>query len=280
MNTTTKLSVPYLAVFLFLSLIIFTPTYGGVTDPAKRVLSDSLQSSHLLLKQGESQLNHKAYRKALASFLKAKNLLPATVGEGQQYEVMYGIAQANYFLGFYNESTPLLKSCQTYYLGKDSQIYLHTIYYLALSLEKQGRSIDSSFELMLGFDECNRLGVPEMKYYFFEVEGIINYSAEKYLITIQKLESSSAFFEKKGDFANVALCHFYIGMSYELMGQKEKGIAYYKKIDEIFTRYGYVHPEFRPAYEKLIAQAKKDTKRLYYIEQLQKADLIIKSNYP
>jgi AraC-like DNA-binding protein len=76
--------------------------------------------------------------------------------------------------------------------------------------------------------------------------------------------------------------NYYLGNSYYKLGQKEKGLHYFKKNDSILNVTNDLYPSLIPAYEYLINDRKenKDLKgQLYYTNQLLKIDSIVDKDY-
>lgn len=249
---------------------------------AKKSVDNALIGSAYLTK-GILYYGNKKHNEALDLFLRANQYICKTTDNYLIHKVKYHIAVIKLYLGFYDEAVSIFRECASYFKEENDRAYLNSLRCLALSYNKVGDYGFCSQTNALGFTECRRLKIPEMKVYFMHSEGINNYFKHNYGKAIKDIKSSLAAIQKNGDFANISIGNFYIGKSYWAQDKKEKALPYFLKVDKIFNEKGYLRPDLREVYELLITYYKKrdnPLKQLYYVDQLIKADnLLFETNH-
>lgn len=156
----------------------------------------------------------------------------------------------------YDEAIPMINSANEYYSKlenrNDSSSYLMSLnalkdinlkmgfYEKATQKYHQGKALNASLK-----DKTIEA--------FLDVyEGFNQYELKNYDQSINLLNSSLPALEKRSDFSRLSMADYYLGLCYYDMGEKEKGIAYFKKVDSVFVEHNYTRPRFRKAYEVMI----------------------------
>jgi hypothetical protein len=197
------------------------------------------------------------------------------------YKNRFATAQAKYASGYYDEAIALFNQCKWYYKERNGRRYLHSMHYQALCNFKKGDLASANLLSFLGSDESDRLKDNLMKAYFWQAQGLVSFSDQKYGNAIRELETIVSTIEANVDLENTTLTKFYIGKSYWLLRQQEKAIPYFKAVAATFNKHHYAHPDTREAFEHLIAYYKDNPDaQLEYINQLQQADQFMAGKYP
>ncbi|MFK7747516.1 MAG: helix-turn-helix domain-containing protein [Kordia sp.] len=221
------------------------------------------------------------YQKALDYFVTAQSVAKFKNDLSSQYYIKYNIALLKRFLGEYEEAETLFLECKKIEesskdVNQKSPIktlfQLSSIYYETEQIEKCTEINKEGIQL------AKTLG-NESKYYSFVANEGINLNVKgDYKASIDSLEKGYLHL-KEGD---QQVIDFYLGRSYYLSGEKEKGLNYFKKVDATFNQTNDLYPPLIGAYEYLIndSKRKKDKEsQLYYTNQLLKIDSILDKNY-
>jgi AraC-like DNA-binding protein len=221
------------------------------------------------------------YNAALDNFITANNYLTKTNNENLKHLSRFSIANIKFYLGFYDEALLLYKECAEYYKEDDIDGYLSSLHAISLCYNK-----------MQEYDLCsatNAEGVAITKktsgsnrYYFIHSEGVNQHSRKNYVKSINYLNEALPSIVKNDDFSNESIAYFYLGKNYMALGQIEKALPYFKKVDKIFSEKNYISPDLRENFEILINYYKEqeDTRlQLHYINKLIKADKILNENF-
>jgi len=245
---------------------------------SKKSKDDALMGSAYLSK-GTAYYGMKLHQQAMDNYLTANEYISKTKDQYLAHKVKYCIALTKFYIGFYDEAVSLLQECIEYYKERNPRPYLNSLHSLGLCYNKLGNYGKCTEINELGTAESKRLKIEEMIPYFNHSEGINEYFKKNYGTSIKHIESSMETINKNNDFASEAIGYFYIGKSYWSLHQKEKAVLYFLKVDKIFNDKKYLRPDLRQSFELMISyyKAKKDVdKQLYYIDQLLKADTLLR----
>ena len=237
------------------------------------------------LSKGVVYYSQKKYNHALDYFIKANDYIYRTNNDYLKYKTKYSIANIKFYLGFYDEAVVLLKECVHYFNQSDynnSKGYFTSLHALGLCYNKTGDLDLCSATNEKGIAESKKRNYPEEAIYFIHSEGINQYSKKNYAAAIEKLTSVLPAIKKNEDFANETLSYFYLGKSYMALGDPEKSLTYFKKVDRAIGEKDYIRPDLRENFEILINyyREKDDLHaQLHYINRLIKADSILNLNY-
>ncbi|RTY87418.1 AraC family transcriptional regulator [Flavobacterium sp. RSP15] len=248
---------------------------------AKRTNSAELIGSAYMTK-GIVYYDDKKMMKALDNYLIADDYISKTNDEYLIYKLKYCKALTKYYLGFYHEAISLFKECVTYFKEQNDHAYVNSLYSLGQCYSRVNKYQLSSQINQIGIKAAIQFEIFRMKSYFLFSEGINQSFKHNYVDAIKKLSLALPDIKSNKDFANETLAYFYIGKNYWSQNQKEKAVAYFKKVDIIFQQQNYISPELREAYELLIDYSliKNDKKaHLIYVDQLLKIDQLLEHNY-
>lgn len=215
--------------------------------------------------------NSKTYKEALENYLLADQYLAGTTNAYLQHKLKYNIALVKYYTEHYDEALDLLRSCRSYFQENSVPGYLNTLL-LQGRCHQQMKNYGLSRSVnRLGLMEGERLGYPDLTFYFLQSEGINHTMEGNYLLALAHLDSSLHLIRARGnDFANEVLSEFYLGKSYWELGHREKAVAYFKKVDASFTNRGYMKAELLSAYPYLTehySSSKNQELRLQYLKK-------------
>lgn len=248
---------------------------------AKRTNSAELIGSAYMTK-GIVYYDDKKMMKALDNYLIVDDYISKTNDEYLIYKLKYCKALTKYYLGFYHEAISLFKECVTYFKEQNDHAYVNSLYSLGQCYSRVNKYQLSSQINQIGIKAAIQFEIFRMKSYFLFSEGINQSFKHNYVDAIKKLSLALPDIKSNKDFANETLAYFYIGKNYWSQNQKEKAVAYFKKVDIIFQQQNYISPELREAYELLIDYSliKNDKKaHLLYVDQLLKIDQLLEHNY-
>ena len=228
----------------------------------------------------------KHYTNALDNYIFAYDNLKDSKDDNLKYESKFYIAHIKLYLGFYDEAIALYKETCSYYSKTNDYNsnggYLSSLHSLSLCYNRKGDYNQCTATTTLGLAECNRLKNTHMPAFFKHSEGINQYYKKQYNKAIEALNSTLPDMVTNNDFANESSSYFYIGKSYAALGDNDKAMTYFRKVDRIFTDKQYIRPDLRENLEILINHYKDlgDTKiQLHYINKLIKADSILNQNF-
>lgn len=247
---------------------------------------DTLLLGNAFLTKG-LQLNfRRKYDQALENYLIAEGYLHKTEDAYSKHKLLFAIGQLKNYLGMYDEALPMIDSANRYYAKlenqNDSSLYLYSLnamkdihmdlgnYNKATQLYYQGKSLNTAYQ------NANIEALLDL------YEGYNQYQQQNYPKAIELVHAAMPEFEKKEDFSRTSMADFYLGLCYFDMGENEKGIRYFKKMDSVFVKEHYTRPRFRVAYEKMIQyyqQNNQPKEQLWAVNQLLAVDDKLNSYY-
>lgn len=224
----------------------------------------------------------KEHEPALDAYLKAEKYLSAGSDAYSKYKLRYAIAQTKYYLGFYHEAVALLEPCLAYFEAASTRGYLNTLHSLGLCYAKLGRVGDSESLNRLGLEKSAASGIDAMVPYFKHSQGLNLYLRGRHPECIAALEAVLPELEERGDFANAAAAHSYLGRSHWALGNRDTALAYFEKVHAVFLSRGYSRPDFRAHYETVLAHRTASgslEEQLEAVTRLQAVDAYLNRNY-
>ena len=226
------------------------------------------------------------YEKALGLFLKAEDHFSKTESEYLRYKLKFSIANIKYYLEFYDEALVLFEGCAAYFKTSEEynyrQGYLNSLNSMGLCYTKLKKYDLCTTTNDFALSEAKRIGDESMMGFLIQSEGINQYFKKNYLASIKKLDEARPLILKEMNFGTATVGQFYTARSYWDLGQKEKAIFYFKKVDAYFEENLYMRPDFREGYELLVNYYKEKgdfVNQLFYINRLMKADSVLNANY-
>lgn len=253
------------------SMIVVAKKMGSVDDIGSAYLT-----------KGIVYYDEKNYINALDNYLTADHYLLKSKDKYLIYKVKYNIAQIKYYLGYYDEAIALFLGCVDYFRKENSMAYLSSMHSLGLCYNRIG-SLDLSRAINEeGIKEADRLQVFHAIPRFINSEGINQYFAKNYIVSIAKLRESLPTLEKNYDFSNIAVTNFYLGKNYLALKQPHLALPYFEEVDRSFRENNYIRPDLRETYELLIDYYKDEhdeEKQKIYMKQLLLVDQFLSHTY-
>ncbi|MEZ7506985.1 AraC family transcriptional regulator [Flavobacterium sp. Arc2] len=246
---------------------------------AAKKTKDNAAIGSAFLTKGIVLFSNKKHEEALDDYLIANAYISKTNDQYLIYKVKYNIAQLKNNMGFYDEAISLLRECINYYKKNHDRPYLNSLHSLGLSYNKVGNYGLCSQTNEEGIKESAKRACPEMTAYFQHSEGVNQYFLNNYQKAIDILKSTMSEIERNSDFANEAVGNFYIGKSYWELKKHETAIPYFKKVDQILNSKQFIRRDLLQTYVLLInyyKTKKEDKLHLYYVDQLLKADQLLR----
>lgn len=246
----------------------------------KKVRNNDIIGKGYIVK-GSLNYSNKRYAKALDNYLTAGKFVEKSSDLYLKNTLKYNIANIKFYLGFYDEAAVLLKEASDYFKEADISGYMNTLHSLGLAYNKMGQYDLCSQINSIGIEASKKVTKTDRDY-FIHSEGINQYCKKNYNEAIEKINTSLPSIIANNDFANETVGYFYLGKSYMALGDNDRALRYFRKVDRAFTEKKYIRPDLRENYEILINHYKKqgDTKlQLHYVEKLLKADSLLTRNY-
>ncbi|MFL9844262.1 helix-turn-helix domain-containing protein [Flavobacterium rhizosphaerae] len=233
------------------------------------------------LTKGIVYFSRKQHIKALDHYLLANRYLISSKDPYLKNKVKYNIANIKYYLGFYSEAIVLYTECEAFFRNENPTAYISCLHSLGLCHNRMGDYTQSNIINKFALEESQRLGTPDMIPYIMLSQGINQYFLKQYPESVKQISATLKAIIEDGDFANESVAYFYLGKNYMALKEKATAINYFKKVDNIFDKKGYLRPDLRESYEILIKDNRKHNIQgeLYYINRLLKADSILNTNY-
>nr|WP_198999688.1 helix-turn-helix domain-containing protein [Flavobacterium sp. ASV13] len=248
---------------------------------AKRSKSNEIIGSAYLSK-GIAYYGRKRLAEAMDIYLIADSYIKETEDKYLIYKTKYHVGQIKYYLGYYDEAILIFEECISYFKSSNVRAYLNSLHSLGVCYKMVGNHGLCTSTNEKGIAEGLRTGNHDMDSYFIFSEGVNQCKIHNYKAGIEKLEKAMPGVLENKDFSNEMVGYFYLGRCYWGLNNKEKAIAYFKKVDEIYVERDYMRPDLREAYEFMITYYKsKDMIRsqLYYVEKLLEVDKKLHHTY-
>ncbi|MFS4472919.1 AraC family transcriptional regulator [Chryseobacterium sp. T20] len=237
----------------------------------------------------------KKYKLALNEYLKAYTYSKGSKDQYHHYKVLYHIGIVKGHLGYFDEALEHFTSCAAFY-NLNSNIndhenemfnykkgYLNCLHQLSVINRYLNNLAKSDSLSILGY----RLTADDSDFdleqsYFLKGIGISRYYKKDYIGAEKYLQKSLPTIVARNDFAWASVVYYYLGKTFEAQHNIDRAVDCYEKVDCIFNRHDFIHPEVYKSYHYLIDNYKnKDiNKQLYYTNQLLKADSLISKDFP
>lgn len=234
------------------------------------------------LSKGIVHYARKNYIEALDNYIIANDYISKTKDEYLLYKVKYNMALIKYYLGLYDESLILFKTCVNHFKDNNDRGYLNSLHSVGLTYNRLGNFGLCTETNKLGIEAGRKLKNTEMEAYFIHSEGINQFGKQNYALSIKMIQRALPGIRSNKDFANETVGHLYISKSYWALHRPQQALYFFNKADKMLDEKNYSRPELTEMYEILIdyyIAKKKPEKGLYYINRLLKADSILNSTY-
>lgn len=235
--------------------------------------------------KGLTLYDRKDFKSSLDSFIEAHRFSKNNQNLSLLYDTKYSIATLKSRVGEHEEALKIFKDC--YYYANSNASNNHNkenllVILQALSDEyRRNYKIDSS-------TIYNKVGIKlstefrNYKGYFIFSEGINHFERGNYKISQDSIKKSIPFLKSIEDKSNLAFANFYLGRIHEKFQEEEETLKYFERVDSLFEKTEYIHPDLREVYEFLIGYYKENTdekNQLIFTERLIKVDKILVDDY-
>ncbi|RRJ88491.1 tetratricopeptide repeat protein [Flavobacterium macacae] len=258
------------------------PFYADSLLEASRRSGDERLIGNAYMKKGIVHYEKKQHQKALDNYLLADRYIARSGDAYAVHKLKYALAQVKYYLGLYEEAIALLEQCMKYFENENDRAYLNSMHSIGLCYARVGNSARSSEMNRLGLQLGMEFEIDEMAPYFTLSEGINAFDRGDYSASEKKMAAALPFLQENKDFANETVACFYLGMGKFKEGKTEESMAYFRKVDDAFSKHGYTRPDLRMAHEKLIGYYKEKGEPQRYLaamERLLQVDSVLNHEY-
>jgi len=204
------------------------------------------------------------------------------------YSLYYSIGVIKVHFGNYKEALSLLKKVYNYNNSTkrkvlfDKESDLLTVFIMSHAYLKNKQLDSAAYYYDQGYKESLNLKDKNFKMFFVLGKGVWQYYNENYQAVLDSLPKTQQYLIEKDQIANLAFSHCFLGKAHAKLGNKDKALLHFKKVDSLFIDEGDLHPDLRDTYPYLINhyKEKKDYKnQLKYTNNLLKLDSIYLENY-
>lgn len=209
---------------------------------AKRTERNEVIGSAYLSK-GIAYYGQKRLGAAMDSYLIADRYVAKTGDTYLSHKTRYHIGQIKYILGYYDEAISIFRECTDYFKKSNTRAYLNSLHSLGICYKLVGNHGLCTETNELGIEEGIRTGNRDMEHYFVFSEGVNHCLMHNYRKAIDKLQAAMIGIRANKDFSNEMVGYFYLGKAYWGLGDQEKAVAYFKKLDQIYLQRGYMRPD-------------------------------------
>jgi len=254
----------------------------SVISFTKNVIGDLEFPMQAYMYKSKIYFYNKNYKKSLDELIFAEQAAIVNKDLVYQRTTKYNIGLLKRFLGSYEEAKNLFLECKAFEESRGEEmrmsVYINILIQLS-SVYFELREISKSKILSLqGTKLAKEHGFENLYYSFVLNDGMILNVEELYSASVDSINKAYPHLQQMDK--NIA--NFYLGKNYYELGEKKRGIEYFKKIDTAFTKTNDLFPSILTAYLYLINYSKdKNDKesQLYYTTQLLKADSIVDKNF-
>lgn len=262
---------------------------------AKKSGDEDLIGDAFLSKGAIYYFNQRKFQLALEEYLKAYEHLKDSKDDFLKYQNLYHIGVVKSYLGYYDEALEIFNECIRYFetklsdklhknlLFNNRKGYFNSLHQAIVCYQMLDKNGQADILLKEGIKT-----LPDSKDFYLEKSyfnksiGISEFRKKNYNKAIEYFDQSLPELIKVNDFTWISYIYYYKGKSYEILGNHDKEVENYKKVDSIFNKNTFILPELRTNYEELIEFYKKrenHKEELYYTNQLLKADSIIAADF-
>ncbi|MDX8568165.1 AraC family transcriptional regulator [Elizabethkingia sp. HX XZB] len=235
------------------------------------------------------------YPLALKQYLIAYQYAEKTKDLYLKHKIIYHIGVIKSYLGYYEQASEHFIKSSVYFqqyisgdyhyneLFNHNKGYFNSQHQLAVCYRNMNNYLKADSIVSIGLE--NTTGRDDFaleKSYFLSDRAVSDYNKRNYSSSIANLKEAVSKILKSGDYASTSLIYYYLGKNYQAIGKKSLAMEHFKKVDSVFAKRTFLHPETLSSYKELIRFYKeKDqhTLQLYYTNQLLKADSLISKDF-
>lgn len=226
------------------------------------------------------------WAKTLEHYVLANEYFKHTHNQYLIHKVKYGIGQAHYSLGNYEEAMLALESCINYFGSQNDNSHkrglLSSLHMYGIVQNRAGHYRKCSEINALGIQKCKEFKNKEMEILFLNSEALNKYSLKLYRESIDELEKNLPYLIEQENERQEMLSWFFMGKNYVALGDHKKAIYCFEKVDSLFAQTNYLRDDMAENYYYLIedAQRNKNLKsELYYTNRLIDAEKLLSAQY-
>ena len=191
-------------------------------------------------------------------------------------------------LGEIDEALFLYRKCYNYYKNKGTRIpkyngfYQETLFDLADAFKTKKLTDSATFYNKLGYVEAEYSKNDEMLNLFILNEGANHVIRKNYKIALDSVNKALPIMKKYNNTGNILASYYYLGKIHESIGNKEKAVLNYLKVDSMYIKSKKILPEFVSGYKYLISHYNEKGDRvnqLKYLNTFIKIDSTLQINY-
>ncbi|MEM6685006.1 MAG: hypothetical protein AAF617_04340 [Bacteroidota bacterium] len=197
------------------------------------------------------------YNLALEYYLLAQKLTEANKDIEYQYNVKFNIAFLHRRIRNYEQSEKFFKECLEFELQRDSLDilgYFNVLFQLSSTYYESEKTDACTAINKQGISFALAHDKQDLYHYFVINEGINLNIKGNYKASIDSIEKGTSYLYENDQL----VAEFYLAKSYHQLGEAEKSLQYFQKIDTVFQQTNNLLPALRPTYEYLITAAKKN----------------------
>lgn len=235
------------------------------------------------------------YPLALKQYLIAYQYAEKTKDLYLKHKIIYHIGVIKSYLGYYEQASEHFIKSSVYFqqyisgdyhyneLFNHNKGYLNSQHQLAVCYRNMNNYLKADSIVSIGLE--NTTGRDDFaleKSYFLSDRAVSDYNKRNYSSSIANLKEAVSKILKSGDYASTSLIYYYLGKNYQAIGKKSLAMEHFKKVDSVFAKRTFLHPETLSSYKELIRFYKEKaqhTLQLYYTNQLLKADSLISKDF-
>ncbi|MEM8522755.1 AraC family transcriptional regulator [Flavobacterium sp. PL12] len=191
-------------------------------------------------------------------------------------------------LGQVEEALVLYRECFNYYKGKDvrSPKYAteyHNVLFALADAHKSLKNLDStSFYNNMGYIESKATNDKYYISYFILNEGANQVLKRNYNAALDSINKALAKILLDKNDGNILAAYFYLGKSYDGIGNEKKAVQNYIKVDSMYMINKRIIPEFIGGYSYLIEHYKQTgdkLQQLKFLNKFTKIDSVLQTDY-
>lgn len=240
--------------------------------------------------------NKRHYKSALEQYLLAFRFSKDSQDKYLKNKIIYHLGMVKSYLGYYKEAASHFEESARYFeksikaglhpnlrLNNESG-YFNSIYRLSTCYKNQQLFRKEDSLISIGLERLHDTKELSLEYgYFQKGKGIQLLRQNKLSEALKYLMLSEKILSNKQDYASLTAVYFYIGKAFWLKKERPESLLNLNKVDSLASKFQFITPEIRLAYEYLIDDAKQSgdsDKQLYYTNQLLKVNNIINNDFP
>lgn len=251
-------------------------------------LNDDKFPAYAYYKKGYQFKNKFQYKEAIDNFLIAERIAKSN-NIDFFYKVKFSIALLrSEELGEINEALVGYKECFNYYKKKDISLpinyypYQNAVFALADAYKALNQTDSTTYYNKIGYNESKSPKYVEYNALFILNEGANMTLKKNYKAALDSINKALPKLILCKNTDNVLASYFYLGQTYDGLGNKKEAVKNFIKVDSIYNLTRTIAPEFKSAYPYLIAYYKNNgdkTNQLKYLTRYMHIDSVLQANY-